>query len=122
MIQFANALKMLPTIIAENAGLDSNDLITRLQAAHFTSTEKRCYVGLDVNAGDINEDVVKNLGITESAKVKRCVVSYAAEAAEMILRVDDVVSGVSVKDDRTQKKAAPAGAEDGGDIGPVQEQ
>lgn len=91
MIQFANALKMLPTIIAENAGLDSNDLITRLQAAHFTSTSDRCYTGLDVNAGDINEDVIKNLGITESAKVKRCVVTYAAEAAEMILRVDDVL-------------------------------
>lgn len=36
------------------------------------------------------EDMIK-LGITESFQVKRQVLLSAAEAAEMILRVDDIV-------------------------------
>lgn len=34
---------------------------------------------------------VKELGITESLAVKRRVVFAAAEAAEMIMRVDDII-------------------------------
>lgn len=89
MQAFANALKMIPTIIADNAGLDSNDLVTRLQAEHYKGNST---FGLDVLKGDIAD--VKELGITESFKVKSSVVNYAAEAAEMILRVDDVLRAV----------------------------
>lgn len=89
MQAFANALKMIPTVIADNAGLDSNDLVTRLQAEHYLGNTK---MGLDVLRGDIAD--VKALGITESYKVKSSVLNYAAEAAEMILRVDDVLRAV----------------------------
>jgi len=89
MQAFANALKMIPTIIADNAGLDSNDLVTRLQAEHYSGNKN---FGLDVVNGDIGD--VKVLGITESFKVKSSVLNYASEAAEMILRVDDVLRAV----------------------------
>lgn len=32
---FARALRMMPTILADNAGLDSADLVSRLRAAHY---------------------------------------------------------------------------------------
>ncbi len=32
---FARALRQIPTILADNAGLDSSDLVTRLRAAHY---------------------------------------------------------------------------------------
>lgn len=32
---FADALRQIPTILADNAGYDSSDLVTRLRAAHF---------------------------------------------------------------------------------------
>lgn len=86
MAAFANALRMIPSIIAENAGLDSNDLVSRAQAEHYQG--KRT-MGLDIEKGDIGD--VKALGITESFKVKSSVLHNAAEAAEMILRVDDVL-------------------------------
>lgn len=89
MMAFAASLRALPAIIADNAGLDSNDLVTRLQAVHFQG--QRTF-GIDVIRGDIED--VKKLGITESFKVKSSVVAYAAEAAEMILRVDDVLRAV----------------------------
>ena len=89
MLAFAAALRTLPAIIADNAGLDSNDLVTRLQAEHYQGHKS---FGIDVIRGDIAD--VKVLGITESYKVKSSVVAYASEAAEMILRVDDVLRAV----------------------------
>eukprot|EP00758_Cryptobia_borreli_P003820 Tbor_TRINITY_DN4001_c0_g1::TRINITY_DN4001_c0_g1_i2::g.11762::m.11762/K09494/CCT2; T-complex protein 1 subunit beta len=86
MLAFANALKMIPTVIADNSGLDSNDLVTRIEAEHYKGNDM---IGLDVTNGDIGN--IKELGITESYKVKNSVVNYASEAAEMILRVDDVL-------------------------------
>ena len=32
---FARALRQIPTILADNAGLDSSDLVSRLRAAHY---------------------------------------------------------------------------------------
>jgi len=84
---FANALQQLPTIIADNGGFDSNELMTQLRAKH-AKQEKT--MGLDMEAGSI--ECVSKLGITESYMVKRRVVNSAASAAEMILRVDNILS------------------------------
>lgn len=83
---FAHALRQIPTILAVNAGYDSSDLVTRLRAAHF---EGQPDAGLDMNEGTIAS--MKNLGVTESYKLKRQVVLSASEAAEMIIRVDDIL-------------------------------
>jgi T-complex protein 1 subunit beta len=37
---FAKALRMLPTIIADNAGFDSPDLVSKLRAEHFAGKKK----------------------------------------------------------------------------------
>jgi T-complex protein 1 subunit beta len=86
MEAFANALRQLPTVIADNAGFDSSDLVSQLRAAH---TQGNHNMGLDMENGVV-ADVVE-LGITESFKVKTQVLVSAAEAAEMILRVDDIL-------------------------------
>ncbi|OBS78241.1 hypothetical protein A6R68_19372, partial [Neotoma lepida] len=86
MESFAKALTMLPTIIADNAGYDSADLVAQLRAAH---SEGRTTIGLDMNEGTIGDMAI--LGITESFQVKRQVLLSAAEAAEVILRVDNII-------------------------------
>nr|WCZ58648.1 T-complex protein 1 subunit beta [Seculamonas ecuadoriensis] len=86
MQAFADALRKIPTIIADNAGLDSADLVSRLTSEHYKGNAT---AGLDIRAGRVGD--VKALGITESFKVKRHVVIAAEEAAEMILRVDDII-------------------------------
>ncbi|KAI0759737.1 chaperonin Cpn60/TCP-1 family [Trametes elegans] len=83
---FSRALRMIPTILADNAGYDSSDLVAKLRAAHY---EGRSDAGLDMNEGKIGSMV--QLGVTESYKLKRQVVLSASEAAEMILRVDDIL-------------------------------
>lgn len=85
---FARALRMIPTILADNAGWDSSELVARLRKRHYDalegSDEAGAKTGLDMEKGDIGD--MAELGVTESYKLKRQVVISASEAAEMILR------------------------------------
>ena len=96
---FARALRQIPTILADNAGYDSSDLVSRLRAAHYDGQADaglgKCMSTLltkylvHQSSADMNEGTIgsmKELGITESYKLKRQVVLSASEAAEMILR------------------------------------
>lgn len=86
MEAFARALRALPTIIADNAGYDSAELIAQVRAEHAAG---KIRAGIDVRTGCVGD--MEELGITEALKLKRQVLLSAAEAAEMILRVDDII-------------------------------
>jgi T-complex protein 1 subunit beta len=86
MEAFARALRQLPMVIADNAGLDSSDLVAQLRAAH---AQGQSGMGLDVEQACIGD--MWTLGIREALKSKLQVLMSAAEAAEMILRVDDII-------------------------------
>merc|ERR1712066_1073439 len=86
MEHYAKALTELPSIIAENGGYDSAQLTSELKAAHNSGKNT---VGLNMYEGEIG--CMADLGITESFSVKRQVLVQASEAAEMILRVDDIL-------------------------------
>ncbi|KAI8820975.1 T-complex protein 1 subunit beta [Fimicolochytrium jonesii] len=83
---FAKALRQLPTILADNAGYDSAELVAELRAAHHKGQSN---YGLNMDLGIIGD--VRELGITESFKLKKQVLLSASEAAELILRVDDII-------------------------------
>lgn len=83
---FAKALRQLPTILADNAGFDSSDLVTKLRSAIYNGMTTS---GLDLNNGVVAD--MRELGIVESFKLKRAVVSSASEAAEVLLRVDNIL-------------------------------
>ncbi|KXZ45398.1 hypothetical protein GPECTOR_55g304 [Gonium pectorale] len=87
MESFARALRALPTTICDNAGLDSAEIVANLKAAHGADANSR--MGVDVvraEAGDMAE-----LGIFESFRVRQQVLLSGTEAAEIILRVDDII-------------------------------
>lgn len=86
MAAFARALRQLPAIIADNGGYDAAELVTQLRAAHAAGNST---AGLDMYQGAIGD--MKQLGIRESFKSKLQVLLSASEAAEMILRVDDII-------------------------------
>lgn len=83
---FARALRQLPTIIADNGGYDSSELVAHLRSAHNNGQST---FGLNMDNGTIAD--MRERGIVESFKLKRQVVSSASEAAEMILRVDHII-------------------------------
>jgi T-complex protein 1 subunit beta len=98
MEAFARALRKLPTIIADNAGYDSSELIAQLRASH--SSGQKTY-GLNMDEGKVDD--VQKLGITESFHLKRQVLISASEAAEMIMRVDDIIKAAPRKRERDMR-------------------
>jgi T-complex protein 1 subunit beta len=92
MESFANALRNMPAIIAENGGYDSAQLVSELKALHKKGNKT---AGLDMCKGCVGD--MGELGITESLSVKRQVLMSASEAAEMILRVDDILKAAPRK-------------------------
>jgi thermosome len=96
---FAAALEVVPKTLAENAGLDSIDALVDLRSAH----EKSPYMGLNVFTGDVTD--MKEAGVIEPKRVKKQAIQSAAEAAEMILRIDDVIAST--------RTSAPEGGMEG---------
>eukprot|EP01117_Protostelium_nocturnum_P020734 TRINITY_DN94_c0_g2_i1.p1 TRINITY_DN94_c0_g2~~TRINITY_DN94_c0_g2_i1.p1 ORF type:complete len:536 (+),score=208.52 TRINITY_DN94_c0_g2_i1:133-1740(+) len=86
MQSFAIALRQLPAIIAENGGFDSSELVANLRAAHNKGQKS---AGLNMQNGTIGD--AEQMGIYESFKAKRQILLSATEAAEMILRVDNII-------------------------------
>jgi len=93
---FASALEIIPRSIAENAGLDPIDMIVAIRAAHEAGNRT---FGLDVYEGK-PVDMLK-AGVVDPLRVKTQAIMSAAEAAVMILRIDDVIA--------SSKAAGPAG-------------
>jgi T-complex protein 1 subunit beta len=83
---FAKALRQLPTIIADNAGYDSAEIVQNLRSAIANGDQE---AGLNMFTGKV--DNMKTMGVTECLRVKEQALVSATEAAEMILRVDNIV-------------------------------
>ncbi len=85
--KFADALEEIPRTLAENAGLDPIDILVELRARH---EENKISYGVDVFDGKIKD--MEKLGVIEPLRTKEQAISSASEAAEMILRIDDVIA------------------------------
>ncbi|MBS3139919.1 TCP-1/cpn60 chaperonin family protein [Candidatus Woesearchaeota archaeon] len=86
---FAEAMEVIPRALAENAGLDPLEVITQLRSA------QQKWPGINVFNGQIMD--AWNAGVIEPLKVKTQAISSAAEVAEMIIRIDDVIVGGNKK-------------------------
>lgn len=77
---FSTALRQLPTILADNAGYDSSDLVAKLRTAIYDGLTT---YGLDLLTPGGGIADMRELGVIESYKLKKAVVSSASEAAEV---------------------------------------
>jgi chaperonin GroEL (HSP60 family) len=87
ILAFADAMEVIPRSLAENAGLDPIDKLAMLRSEH---EKGRAASGLDVFSGRV-VDMLRN-GVIEPLKIKLQAVKSATEAAEMILRIDDLIA------------------------------
>jgi thermosome len=85
---FADAMEVIPKALSDNAGLESIDVLVNLRAAH--EKPKGQFMGVDVFSGKIVD--MYEEGVLEPLSVKEHAVKSAAEAASMILRIDDIVA------------------------------
>ncbi|WP_209482881.1 thermosome subunit beta [Halorubrum alkaliphilum] len=84
---FADSLELIPRVLAENAGLDSIDLLVDLRAAHDAGDEN---AGLNVFSGEVEDTF--DAGVVETAHAKEQAIASAAEAANLVLKIDDIIS------------------------------
>jgi len=86
---FSRAMEIIPWTIAENAGIDSIDAIIKLKAAHEMNADGK-YFGLNLADGEAVDMLKQN--VVEPLRVKVQAINSAAEVANMILRIDDVIA------------------------------
>merc|ERR1711988_1476301 len=92
---FADALLVIPKVLAENGGYDPNDTALKLEDS-MAKTEG--YVGLDITTGD-GCDPTK-IGIYDNYRVKRQMIDSSAIIATQLLLVDEVMrAGRKMKKD-----------------------
>jgi thermosome len=87
---FADALEVIPTALAENAGLDTIDILIELRSSHKNGQK---YYGVDVLNGKV-ADMLK-AKVLEPIRVGKQAINSATDAAVMILRIDDVIAAKS---------------------------
>jgi thermosome len=93
---FAESLEIVPKTLAENAGLEPIDILVGLRSAH--DKPKGDVWGVNVFTGKVM-DMYAN-GVIEPLRVKEQAIKSAAEAASMILRIDDVIAATKPKEEK----------------------
>ena len=86
-LNFAESMEVIPTTLAENAGLDPIDVLVELRSRH---EKNETWAGVDVFGGDVKD--MTGLDIYEPLAVKDQIIKSASESACMILRIDDVIA------------------------------
>lgn len=92
--EFAEALLVIPKVLAVNAAKDATDLVAKLRAYHHTAQTKPNKQHLAGFGLDLVNGVVRNnleAGVLEPAMSKIKSIQFATEAALTILRIDDVI-------------------------------
>ena len=87
---FAEALEVIPRTLAETAGLDSIDTLLELRTRHHEGDPT---VGVAVEAGGVDDMLAR--GVVEPTRVKQHAIASAAEAANVLLRVDDIITAAA---------------------------
>jgi len=86
---FAKALEIVPRQLCDNAGFDSNDILSALRRKHAQDEENGKWYGVDIENGDILDTFAA--GIWEPSDNKSNSLASAAEAAGVILSIDETV-------------------------------
>ncbi|KAF5233840.1 hypothetical protein FAUST_7914 [Fusarium austroamericanum] len=88
--KFGEAFEVVPRTIAESAGLDATEVLSRLYAAHANSDQWDTGIDIenDDNTGLLD---VKDEGILDLLISKQWAIKLATEAARTVLSVDQII-------------------------------
>eukprot|EP00249_Psilotum_nudum_P010327 c22476_g1_i1 orf=215-1885(+) len=108
----ANAFEAIPRTLAQNCGVNVIRTMTTLQAKH--SKGDNVCIGIDGNSGSIAD--MTEIKVWDAYNVKVQTFKTAIEAACMLLRIDDIVSGIKKKEKKTASTPAKTQVEDEKDV------
>nr|XP_020042081.1 LOW QUALITY PROTEIN: T-complex protein 1 subunit zeta-2 [Castor canadensis] len=83
---FADALLIIPKVLAQNSGYDFQETLVKIQAAH---SESKQLVGIDLNTGE--PMVAADAGVWDNYCVKRQLLHSCTVIASNILLVDEIM-------------------------------
>ena len=109
---YADALDVVPRVLAENAGYDSIDTLVDLRAAHSEGNEQ---AGINVHTGEVENTL--DAGIVETPGAKKQALSSAGEAANLVLKIDDIISAGDLSTEGEDDEAGGPGGGMGGGMG-----
>ncbi|WP_375142075.1 thermosome subunit beta [Natronoarchaeum rubrum] len=110
---YADSLELVPRVLAGNAGLDSIDTLVDLRAAHEDGQQR---AGLNVFSSEVEDTL--DAGVVEPAHAKEQALSSATEAANLVLKIDDIISAGELSTDKGDDEAGgPGGAGGMGGMG-----
>ncbi|MFB0557908.1 MAG: thermosome subunit beta [Candidatus Bathyarchaeia archaeon] len=89
---FADAMEVIPTTLAENAGMDPIDSISEVQSRH---EKGEVWVGLNPIEGEVSD--MAKLDVYEPLQVKAQAIKSSTEASTMLLKIDDVIAASKMK-------------------------
>ena len=106
---FAEALEVVPTTLAENAGMDPIDAISDMQSRH---EKGEMWIGIDPIKGEVSD--MTSLDVYEPTEVKAQAVKSATEASTMLLKIDDIIAASKMKPPAGGPGGMPGGMPPGG--------
>ncbi|KAG7105999.1 T-complex protein 1 subunit delta like [Verticillium longisporum] len=83
---FADAMEVIPTTLAENAGLNSIKVVTDLRHRHELGERN---AGVSIKSGGVNSNISKE-NVLQPLLVCTSAIELAAETVKLILRIDDI--------------------------------
>lgn len=89
--RWAEAMEVVPRTLAENAGLNAEDVVSALYKAH---ADGQTDAGVDIDGeseGQMGVMSAKAKGVLESYAAKDWAIKLATEAAVSVLRVDSII-------------------------------
>ncbi|CAM9202318.1 unnamed protein product [Chrysoparadoxa australica] len=95
ILEFADALLIIPKTLAVNAAQDASELVAQLRSHHNSAKEQKegaselKHTGLDLVVGEVRNNLAA--GVVEPAISKIKSLRFATEAAITILRIDDLI-------------------------------
>uniref|UniRef100_A0A0K8TST0 T-complex protein 1 subunit delta n=1 Tax=Tabanus bromius TaxID=304241 RepID=A0A0K8TST0_TABBR len=87
---FAEALEVIPSTLAENAGLNSISTVTELRNRHAQGEKN---AGINVRKGAITDILAEN--VVQPLLVCTSAITLASETVRSILKIDDIVNTMS---------------------------
>jgi thermosome len=88
---FAEAMEVVPTTLAENAGMDPIDAISEMQSKH---EKGEVWAGLNSHDGEVSD--MAKLDVYEPTQVKAQAIKSATEASTLLLKIDDVIAATKM--------------------------
>ena len=86
MTAYAKALEVIPRQLADNAGFDATDLLNQLRMQH---AQGHTWDGIDVSTEGVSNNMDKF--VWEPALIKINALSSSAEAARLVLSIDETI-------------------------------